>query len=249
MVGGNEQANGLGNPICHFSEYRYNFLADKGITIAEGYEECRLDFCLLFNPAIGRMVRCRSHPRQSSPVNGEFGIGGNAQSALKGGGFCYGDNKFVLVGNVQGVDAIDEIVPSRLCVEGYNSIDDVFAGPLYLSTHNGGAKSLVTHCLCGEGVLNVFGSLGQMSNHFPDNMVQSGSEIVGGISNDEGELWRNGYLGFQYGRGPVAVFYPDEYEFKRLLGEVVGDLPIEIVDVMFGPLDLQSRRLRDVVRF
>ncbi len=246
-IGGDERINRPRNSIYHVLEGQNGLLTDEGLTIAEAYEKGRMDFCFLFDPAIGHLIRSRPIPCRARPVHTNGRIVWNGVSAVKHGCFRHGDDELVLIGNVQGVDTIDEFVPARLRIERYDRFDDVFAGPMYLSACNGGAKAVFAYWLGREGILDVFGTYSQVPDHLPNNMIQRCPEIMNCVTDDQRELWWNGYLGFQYGRGAVAIFHSNEDKFVRLLSQVGVNFPAEIVDVIFGPFGLQSRSARDFI--
>jgi len=205
-IGGDEEINRLGNSIYYPLEGRNGLLTDEGLSIAEAYEKRRLDFCFLFDPAIGHLIRSRPRPCKANPIDAKGRVVWNGESSLKSSCFRHGDDELVLIGNVQCVDTIDEFVPTRLRIERYDRFDDVFAGPMYLSASDGGAKAVFAYWLGREGILDVFGTCSQMPDHLPNYMIQRCPEIVNCITNDQRELWWDGYLGFQHGRGAVAIF-------------------------------------------
>jgi len=64
---------------------------------------------------------------------------------------------------------------------------------------------------------------------------------VNGIAGNESEIVRYGMIGFDSNGTVSSLWLHSDHKLEGSLGEVALDLPVEVIDVMIGPLNLESR--------
>lgn len=145
------------------------------------------------------------------------------------------NDKFVLVGYVEGMDGFKSFIPAHVRLEALDFGDDIFTGKLYLSGSHGGYKALLPSC---EGELDGFRSSGQVSNHGEDRDIESASEVVDCIPDDKAEFAWDGCVLFDEVGFPSGLGLAEGSEVERFFLEKIGDAPVKVVDMMLGPIDL-----------
>ena len=220
-------------------------------SITKRYLEGGLDFCFLCrvaHPLSGKFVAngdniyaFRVHDFNHGVLR-EFGPGEEFPEyfliygpSSEGENFVAKKKESVLVDDVEGVDPVEYEVPCRIRLEKAYCFDDLFAGELYLSAFDGRFKSIRSVAF-GEGELDQFRFGGSVFSHLEKSEVQCGSEVVDGIADDEGKLWRDGLLLFGSQGNLIGLATVVDHEFKRVLRKEGFDAPIKVVDVMAGPL-------------
>jgi hypothetical protein len=142
----------------------------------------------------------------------------------------------VFVCYVQIMSSVKGAVPCRIGLKTANFLNDLGAGELYLSLLTGGFKSRAASVL-GEGELDSVGLSGPRSGHPKECEVKGASDVVNCVSYDERELWGDGLLFLESRTGyPAGVVWRADYQFGRILCQNGLDSPVEIIDVMVGPL-------------
>jgi hypothetical protein len=145
------------------------------------------------------------------------------------------DDEMVLVAFVENLDGIEIKLPARIRCEVDYLVDDLFRGEVHLSCRDGTTKTLTS--TLGEGEANARRVLCLVAHHPEAEMVKRGSEIVDGISQNESEVFWDGMLGLDVNQSLRGVFALPDSKLERLCRKVFGDLPVQVQDVIAGPLD------------
>ncbi len=144
-----------------------------------------------------------------------------------------GYDEFVLVGNIKNMQAIKNVVPSRVRLQVAEFLGDFFAGNLYLSVCENRFKTLRSFA---KGKLDLVRDRAMGTQDIPSHVIEGGSEIVNGIADDEREMIGNGRVYFSdqgalAGMSIVVGREPASLAIVQSLG-----LGNKILDVMLGPL-------------
>ena len=138
------------------------------------------------------------------------------------------DEELMLVLNVKGIEFVDAIFSSRVRLRKFDLFGDIFRGFAYMSaTHHryfafGGV----------DRELDVLLTRDKHLHDTPVNMIQSTADAMNSISNNVGDMWWNGYVGFDR-EGQIACSWIEaKAEFKRALLQIFPDANIKVVDVM-----------------
>lgn len=152
----------------------------------------------------------------------------------------------VLVWRVKGMDEVKECVPSRFAVtlkadDGCKELWTDLVGQSCLS-HGLKAGCPFVHWKLDNLVLPRLLDEGQ--NDRCVGMIDGGSEVVDGITAPEGQFVYHGFVTFGVGGSPAGFgVCLDNVLEGAFLREHIGD----IVDVLRGPINLEARRLEQVV--
>ena len=144
----------------------------------------------------------------------------------------------MLVGNVESIKASEEVISSRVRFHRADCLDDLFAGELYFPLRYSSFKALR---LGSERKLNASALLSGREvrrDGRPNGMVEGASEVVSRVADDCGEQVWDGGVGFDAQGTLTDLSIRLHDKAVAALGEEGLDLPIQVVDVMFGPLDL-----------
>jgi len=238
----------------NFHELGSEGLPIKGGIWAETNKECGLNFSIAFKRAEGSALLSVPGPvdgdhlviacvcEDSWAPDGQFWdhlmdvISGN------GCGATYRDKKLMLVGNVEKMQAGQKWVAAKVEIQILNRVGEVFSGQMYLAASDGLTHAYrVTFPREGKVDALVVGS--QAANEMIGEMVHRRPKVVQGVPKDERDpIWHGALCsdGEGFCRG-LAVL--TDYEFDRTLRKVSVNEPIEVVDVLFGPLNLQRNSL------
>lgn len=244
-------SDGCFNRFCHETQLRDNHTGDA-LTLTEAYLEGRGHLRLLLawphGPSLSS-VACKWLTKDRLPNR----HGGNDASlpceflATQQRIQCFGtedcdasrsQNKVVLVAQVEKVDTVKRIIPARIRFERVYRSDDVFSGDLYLSIRNGATQPL---CRAGKGEKNSLWSWSVIANHTVGKEIEGGFEIVNGIPDNQGEVFWDGFLGFDDKNTLGALWINFVHQHEGCISDECFNLPMQIVDVMFGPLNLLER--------
>jgi hypothetical protein len=77
-----------------------------------------------------------------------------------------------------------------------------------------------------------------VAHHAECQQIESGIEIMNSIPDHEGEALWDGLLGFDRKSSLQALWVLSENQAERFSRQIGVDLPVKIVDVLFGPLNL-----------
>lgn len=144
------------------------------------------------------------------------------------------NNQLVLVGNIQGMKPTQKYVAARMRFQPFNYLDDIFAGEIGISIRDGALKAFGP---LRKGKLDAFGLRGFVANHSEHEQIQSGSHVVNCITNSECEIVWNCRLGFDTNNALTELWIMLNNEMHRLPADVVSELPMNVTDVILGPLD------------
>jgi len=68
--------------------------------------------------------------------------------------------------------------------------------------------------------------------------IEGRAQIMDGVADNEGEIWRNGFLGFGFEGNLAQLRLAMSDELERFLSQVGLHSPVKVIDVMLGPLNL-----------
>ena len=243
--------------LCQRDESRDHGLHWEGLTFAEAYNRGRFEVCFPFGGArtLGGPSRApvalgtghvdveldaTSHD-EVHPFLGSVRHFGHGFTELREGHAdirASGNDKPVLIGYVQGVDSVELFVPARIRLEVVDFLDDLFAGEVYLSCLNGSTKTLRRFAEWKLDRAPLSGCFAFIANHLKDEQIEGGSQVVDGIANDQGDCIWHGYLGFDRVGNLAGLAVKATKNSQGMLGRVGINLPVEVDDVMLGPLNL-----------
>ena len=243
--------------LCQGDENRDHWLHWEGLTLAEAYNRGRFEVCFPFGGArtLGGPSRApvalgtghvdveldaTSHD-EVHPFLGSVRHFGHGFTELREGHAdirASGNDKPVLIGYVQGVDSVELFVPARIRLEVVDFLDDLFAGAMYLSCLNGSSKGLRRFAEWELDLVPLSGCFAFIANHLKDEQVEGGSQVVDGITDDQGNFIWHGYLDFDFVGNLAGLAVKATENPQGALSRIGIDLPVEIADVMLGPFDL-----------
>jgi hypothetical protein len=250
--------NGTFNLGCEVDERWDDLFHGEGQPFAEADRERGLKLRLLFSPslspplpAVGHNVTeekpivfyvCEVYPAEAS-YKLESAIKLSEVIRYKRDDRCDRYKKFMLVAQVQQMQSIKYIIPARIGLEiAYSSLD-LFAGDLYLSVYHSLFKSLR---VLRKRELNDLWVSDFGSDQIEDCDIQGGSKIVDGVADHKGKVRWDGLIGLDDHGALASLWIIPNDRFDRLFGQKLAELPVEIVDVMLGPFNLQMRAERGV---
>jgi hypothetical protein len=238
-----------------FMQFRNDVVMGKGDVWPEAYFEGGLDLCFLFvsgksssrgSASAGKAdgerkqvwsLTCKF--QNSRPLKrNEREIGPDLISA-HGLSVTHCDKELVLIGEVQRMEAVEFAICVSIRLERYDLIDDLFAGQLYLSRLYGSHKGLLVSV--PEWELNGLGPRHLSSDQREHEEVQRGSEVVNCVASDQGDLVGDGLVALDGQASLLGLWSYANDRLEGLLRQKGFDLPVQVIDVMFGPLDLESR--------
>lgn len=237
--------------LRRYSERLNNRHVEQTFTLSEGYSEGRLDLCFVLGvgEVAGRIVEpledqevyvWRTRQNHLRPRY-HWLCGDVAENGLRWGscvddGTDIGQHKqLMFVLNVDLMDEIETAVPVWLRLERANLFLDLFAGEPYTSVLKGGCKALRSVIL-GKEKLDYGGLIGPVLRHDEKGVVERRPEIVDGISQDEREDWRDGFVLFDKQNLLAGFALMPLPKDKWLFGKESVTLGTQIVDVIAGPL-------------
>ena len=147
------------------------------------------------------------------------------------------DDEFMLVMNIQTMKAVKERIAASVWFKLIDCSLDVFSGNVYLSLAENRFKGL---SILPEWELNVIRAAGFPADNLENSDVQSGSQIVHRITNDQAKFVWDGFLDFDADDTFCRLWVEPADEFKRIFAQELGDPCVEAVDVMLGPFNLKS---------
>jgi len=234
----------------HLDKGSGDWLCLKGLTLAEDYFEGRLSIAFILAgtnvAAICSPFGSRSfefldepHPRAENEIDVGSTLNGGMHlchfERRQTGGSAHGDDEFMLVRNIQGVQAAEPLIPAVIRFKRLDFSDDLFAGELCFSILHGGHKSVLPF---GEGELDAIRLNGPVSDHPKHEDIEGASKIMDGISNCQGDtVWQGHYLFDEVGN-LVGVRLAKGHLAIRALAQIGVNLPTKVIDVVLCPRDL-----------
>lgn len=169
-----------------------------------------------------------------------YNSGDSQQSKFIGG--YLGDlrsryDEMVLVAGVQSLDAIKVLVPTLVRLEFFDRPDDLFSGERCLSIADGTLKPLLG---VSEGEEHSFGVWGLVAHHAPSENVERAFEVVDCVTQDKRDFVGNALILFDKNLSFAGLLFETTPEFKRRLSDISLDFGVQIVDVLFGPFNLET---------
>lgn len=236
--------------LHHFDKDWDNGPSGIGLSFIEGYLEGRLDIALIF-PGTNIAAICPALRSGTGVLNDELSvfmptdINGSIASHTRDhrlklgrvhfGGGDGGNNQFVLVSNIEGVQRTKPFVPTWIRLEPLNFIDDLFTGQMCFSIRKRIFKSISPPA---KRKLDTFRLDGLITNHRKYHDVESATQVVDSIPDDEWDrAWEGNFLfdemGFFSGVG-----FANRLEPERFLQKINFDYSVEVIDVMLCPRNL-----------
>lgn len=241
--GGHQPENGILSDRHHVLERGKNGHAVQLLAFGEAYREGRLeirflvegfeDFCSF---EIDDEVTDRAHMEVVGQA-AEF-VATNQASQLghsKHDCGSHGHDEMVLVAFVENLDGIEIKLPARIRLEVMYLVDDLFGGEVHLSCRDGTTKTLTASL--GEGEANASRVLCLVAHHPEAKVVQGGAKVVDSIAEDESEMIWDGMLGLDVNQSLRGIFALPNSKLERLCLKVFGYLPVQVQDVVLGPLN------------
>lgn len=240
----------IGNGFNHQDECWSNGLTVKPLFRTEAYFENRLKiFFLLEWSKRSSFASCATNRLSNKGIAGRdvetqssraFNSADAQQSKIIGG--YLGDlrsryDEMVLVAGVQSLDAIKVLVPTLIRLEFFDRPDDLFSGERCLSIADGTLKPLLS---VSEGKEHSLGVWGLVAHHAPSENVQRAFEVVDCIAQDKRDFVGNGLILFDENLSYAGLLFETTPEFKRRLTDISLDFGVQIVDVLFGPFNLET---------
>jgi hypothetical protein len=256
-VGINQLANGALDLAGEFQQDVDHGLTIEGLTLTQAYREGWLDICYLVkvrhSPSLisgsalignlGEVNQCgviRVKCQPAGPYEGK-GKHFSQLSRAEGGSLPDQENEPVLVTIVECPNTPQVAVPCSVWFEVMDRFNDLFAGKPYLSIVNGAIKAFGS--LPGEGKLDLmefaFAYLG--ARHGIDGQVKGRPQIMDRVPDNKPKFIWNGFLCFDSGGGLPGLRLMVDEQREWFLGEKGFNSPVEVVDVVLGPLDFQRR--------
>ena len=251
--------------ICDLSDTRdhlmklnnYGLIGEE-LTLWEAYLKGRLNLCFCFGKPEGtpmfRTLELQSDTNKISQACGEVKHAVAHESCAQSklihevsrhlSHAANGNDKFVLVCYVKGVNSVKKCVPTRIRLKGFDRVDDLFSGELHLSVLDGGFKSFNSR---GEGELHGFRSWSFVAHHAEHNKIKGASEVMNRISENHGELIWNGYVCFDADGSLFGLWIIDDDECVRALRKIGVYFPVQVIDVVFGPINLKARKAQEAL--
>ena len=241
LVGRNDLVDRVADPLASGHQRSNYVLTSEGLTLREAYRMGKLDLCFVYidSGATQSSRLIRTTVRSVEVLAGPAVLGGDpaGQRLIELVGRSHDGS--MLVDIIEFMDSPEDWVPIRASIESFDYTEDLFSGEIYLSATQGVVKSLIVHRFPGEGILDVGIVSDLRGQHHPNGVIQSGSEIVGSISDDHGKPAWDGFLVMDAHARVWAGLL--ENDLDRLAAQIGCYPPVQVVDVIFGPLNLSQR--------
>lgn len=143
-------------------------------------------------------------------------------------------DKAVFVSGVQGLDAVEVLVPACIGLEFAYYSNDIFSGETYLSTRYGTFQSFLTG---GERKVDAVGVPCFVVNQLVDQDVQRAFQVVDCVSQNKRDFVGNGLVLFNKYLSLIGFLRKSAPQPEGSLLKEVFDEPVQIADVLIGPLD------------
>ena len=244
----------FGNIFAEIKQGENDILAAEWLPFVKHYMGDGLNFCLpleglpaavwighfgLNRVAVNNAVVRNNHDsgvrRDGRCSIEQFGVECIEVLKLESGKACDGNDELVLVANVQDMQSAESFIPARIRLKLFNPPEDICASEVGISIRDGALKSIGPVC---EGKLHAFGSRSFVSDHSKHKNVESGAQIVDGISNRERDIVRNGLVGFDAHNALVELWVVLNDQAHWSFSDIHTELPVNIADVILGPFDL-----------
>lgn len=234
--------NGVLNLFDHSSERGDDRHPAQFLFVGQAYSEGRLEARFLVECPVGlvkdnEQIANRADVQPGRKVADFFGAENDRHLRHREANRdSDGENEMVLVAFVENLDGIEVFVPARMRFEFAYLVEDIFRGEMHLSGRDGSFKTISSSLREGEADGNRIFCL--VAHHGVANVVERRAKVVDRIADDQGEMVWDGVLGLDINQSLRGVFALRDSEFERVCREKFVDLPIQAIDVVFGPLDL-----------
>jgi len=105
---------------------------------------------------------------------------------------------------------------------------------MHLSCRDGTCKTLAASLR--EGKTDAIRLLSFVADHPEAQVIEGRSQVVDGIADDQGEVVWDDMLGCDVNHSLVGIFALRDSQFERVCRQEVGDLPVNVIDVVFSPV-------------
>ena len=148
------------------------------------------------------------------------------------------ENVAVFVCLSERFNRVEVLVPARIRLKRVNLLDDLFRGDVHLSSRDGATKSILPF---NEREANGLGSLCLTANHPPAKLIKSAAQVMDCVAENQGDHAWNGLICLDVHDTPLRVAVLADSQLEWLLAEKLGNLPVRVVDMLFGPLNFHER--------
>ena len=235
-----------------FFDYK---IEGKQLTLAEAYLKGRLNLRFIHGGTQSAPVRSAgelqvlsnqgipSRPEDSGTskfdVGRKSGVRKNFLNVLSRniGNISDGKDQLVLVCYVERVNPIEQLIPARIWLERIYHVDDLFAGDLYLSIRDGAFKGFRSSA---EGELNSLGALCFVASHCENQKIKRGPQVMDRVSDNQSEAIWDGFIAYDFEGSLCSLWVNANNDFERAARQKGVDLPVQIIDVVLGPFNLES---------
>lgn len=243
--------DGLFNLVGDPNERGNDRAENEGGVWAKTNKECRLNFSVAFkrshSPSLGSsgtikrdgenlvVLSCELNDSWTEDISLWEDFLDIIGSDLRGSGG--GEHNLVLVGNVEQMQATKKAVPAIVEIQLLHRVRDVFAGKMYLSAADGLSHTFRVR-FPAEGEVDSLLVGNEMTDQSVSQMIEGASQIVQGIPCNKGNCRWYGALNLDdqgLFRG-LALLANDH--FYGMIRQIGVNEPIELVDVLLGPLNL-----------
>lgn len=149
-------------------------------------------------------------------------------------------NEMVLVAGVQGLDTVKVLVPTQIRLQRFDRVDDLFSGERCLSIADGTLKTLLA---IGEGEENPLGIWGLVAHHAPSEDIECTLQVMDCITQNKRDFVGNGLMLLDEDFALVGALFHPTPEFEGAASKEGIASYFKIIDVLFGPFNLQTARL------
>lgn len=217
-----------------------NRFQSKGESVAEAYRVGRLSLVLNLRVSVsgeGNIgdLSVDHEPGTKSELRASVILDSDAIDETELG-FCDQEPMFVL--NVEVVEMAKEFaISSRVRLYPiHDAVDNLFGGLLFQSAINGVYKVCPALVYRKLGVVRTLSSFQELD--LVHHVVEGGAKVVDSISKCQDEVRGQAFDGFNFEHIVSAMRVMLNKDLVRLSFGELGVYQVEIIDVMFGPLDL-----------
>lgn len=232
-----EHCNDLARQLGHLKQRWDNRIVATG-PFAKQYLEGCLAVILEFDAKLGSndypVFAVYKHLRAGGEDDVGASVGVKQSNASDASQMNDRGKQLVFVSDVQVMDGIEKIVSSSVRLQRSKYFDDLWAGPVYCSTHNRCLKVFETW---SEWKVNAGNTESVMPHHVARQDVKRGAQIVNGVSYQERPMLGLGES-FLHAQELIAGIRLTINDHNIGVFPCIGqDLPVQIRDVLIGPLN------------
>ena len=254
--GSTEQADSTFNLSRHVGESGHHKSSGEGLILREADREGGLKLCLLLNdfsdsgrPSnssivvnpkedVAFHVSERGHSLAEPVAQRRMELSSIVSDDLND--FAESDNKFMLILNIKPMNSIKQFIPAVIWIKLIDCSLGVLAGDVYLSLSENRFKGV---SVLPERELDALRICCYRADNPKGREIQGSAQVVNRIADYEGKFIWDGLLGLDANGVLCACWLAPNNRFERFLGQELSGLRVKIMDVMYGPLNLQPGRV------